>query len=519
LRLNSAKDADARRQATKGLAGSSGGAPETAAVLCGSPQNPKDADAPETAAVLRESFKGGNSSKPPSVLFRAFGGLKVRQKLALLHNMFFFVLAVSVYLSLIPLFASHLEAARQREFRMVLHVFESELPQSGNPSSADLSAYGFREGSASELALPPAGRQYLSRHPGTFWQDRNGNVYRTAKDPAAYRRVTLPVDFYNLALRRARYSLFAALGTLYILSIVVMEFIIMPQYVYQPLKLMLTADSATQRDDRAHEMIDERFILNDEIGQIMHSRNATVAQLRRHEDHLAGALQRLEEQDRLVSVGMLSTSVAHELNTPLAVLQGSIEKLQETSKDLQTLERLARMLRVTQRLRRISEGLVDFARVRQRETMAIALRPLVDESWNLVAIDEKAAAVSFSNNVSEGETVIGNADRLVQVFVNLLRNALLAVSSGGEIRVESKHQRRGGHDWICCTVLDNGPGIAPDVLPNLFEAFVTTRLDARGTGLGLTVAQGIVTQHGGTICASNRPGGGASLEVTLPAAS
>ena len=71
---------------------------------------------------------------------------------------------------------------------------------------------------------------------------------------------------------------------------------------------------------------------------------------------------------------------------------------------------------------------------------------------------------------------------------------------------------------IACAVLDNGPGIRADVLPNLFEAFVSTRLDARGTGLGLTVAEGIVTQHGGTISASNRPEGGAALEVVLPAA-
>jgi signal transduction histidine kinase len=459
-----------------------------------------------------------NPAKPPNHVFRAFGGLKVRQKLAILHNIFFFVLAVSVYLSLIPLFASHLEAAKEREFRMLSQVFESELPTAGSGSLGDLSAYAFREGTANEIGLPQDGQQFLARHPGSSWQDSNDNLYRNARRPRVYRRVTLPAAFYDAAMRRARFSLFAALGTIYILSIVVLEFIIMPQYVYQPLTLMLNADSATQRDDRENEMIDRRFILNDEIGQIMHSRNATVAQLRRHEDDLAGALQKLEEQDRLVSLGLLSTSVAHELNTPLAVLQGSIEKLQETTKDSQTLERLARMLRVTQRLRTISEGLVDFARVRKQETEAIALRPIIDESWNLVAIDEKAAAVSFSNQVRKEDVVLGNADRLVQVFVNLLRNALLAVSAGGEIRIESKHQQRVGNDWVCCTVLDNGPGIPRDVLPNLFEAFVTTRLDARGTGLGLTVAEGIVTQHGGTISASNRPNGGACLEVTLPAA-
>lgn len=83
--------------------------------------------------------------------------------------------------------------------------------------------------------------------------------------------------------------------------------------------------------------------------------------------------------------------------------------------------------------------------------------------------------------------------------------------------MESRLLQRSGQNWVCCTVMDDGPGIPADVLPSLFEAFVSTRLDARGTGLGLTVAEGIVTQHGGMISASNRAEGGASLEVTLPA--
>ena len=71
---------------------------------------------------------------------------------------------------------------------------------------------------------------------------------------------------------------------------------------------------------------------------------------------------------------------------------------------------------------------------------------------------------------------------------------------------------------VAVRVEDDGPGIPADVLPNIFEAFVTTRLDSRGTGLGLTVAEGIAHQHGGLIIASNRPQGGACLEVRLPAA-
>ena len=111
---------------------------------------------------------------------------------------------------------------------------------------------------------------------------------------------------------------------------------------------------------------------------------------------------------------------------------------------------------------------------------------------------------------------LGNSDRLVQVFVNLLRNALNAVPASGEAR--SRSNRASDRNRVAVAVEDNGPGIPPDVLPDIFEAFVSTRLDAHGTGLGLTVAEGIVHQHGGTIAASNRPEGGACLEVSLPAA-
>jgi signal transduction histidine kinase len=108
----------------------------------------------------------------------------------------------------------------------------------------------------------------------------------------------------------------------------------------------------------------------------------------------------------------------------------------------------------------------------------------------------------------------------VQVFVNLLRNAVNAFDSpGGKVDIRARRLDRVGEAGVAIAVEDNGPGIPAEVLPNVFDAFVTTRLDARGTGLGLTIAEGIVTQHRGTISASNRKEGGACLEVWLPAAS
>ena len=322
------------------------------------------------------------------------------------------------------------------------------------------------------------------------------------------------------ALNQARVRLFLVLGIIYLLAVVVLESAIMPWYVYRPLRRMLAADAATQAGDREGELIPEPEIMGDEIGQIMRSRNDTVEALRKREDELAAALRRIEEQDRLVSLGLLSASVAHELNTPLAVLAGSIEKLIETNPDSHTQERLARMQRVTHRLRRISESLVDFSRVRKTQMEPTALRPLIDEAWTLVAIDEKSSHVEFLNHATAEHRVIGNPDRLLQVFVNLLRNALNAIGSDGEGRIEvrTRREQRDGRPSIVLTVEDNGKGIPAYVLPDIFDAFVTTRLDAHGTGLGLTVAEGIITQHGGTIAASNRPQGGACLEVRLPAA-
>ena len=402
------------------------------------------------------------SSEKHSGLGTLFGNLKVRPKLMVLHNLFFLVLAGAAYFSLIPLFEKQEADARAREVAI--------------------------------LEQAPSG----------------SGVVKTSE------------ELYQRALVRAKVTLFLVLGGIYILAVVLLESAIMPLYVYRPLRKLLAADSATQAGDRERELVPPEEILGDEIGQIMRSRNETVSALRRREDELAAALKRLEEQDRLVSLGLLSASVAHELNTPLAVLNGSLEKLIETTRDAPTLERLARMQRVTQRLRRISESLVDFSKVRKDQMEPTAIQPLIDEAWSLVAIDEKSSNVEFSNQVRAEHRVTGNSDRLLQVFVNLLRNALNATQSSGNppgrIEVGSRRELREGKPSIVITVEDNGHGIPAHVLPDIFDAFVTERLDARGTGLGLTVAEGIITQHGGAITASNRPQGGACLEVSLPAA-
>ena len=232
------------------------------------------------------------SSRNPYSVGRLFGNLNVRLKLMVLHNLFFLVLTCAAYFSLIPLFEKLVADARAREITIVRQA--------------------------------PAGGQ---------GQRLN--------------QVKLSPQSYAEAVARAKLTLFLVLGSIYVLAVLLLESAIMPLYVYRPLRRMLEADAATQAGDRERELIPSEEILGDEIGHIMRSRNKTIAALRRQEEELASALRRLEEQDRLVSLGMLSASVAHELNTPLAVLHGSIEKLKETTEDPHTLEETGRRLHIT----------------------------------------------------------------------------------------------------------------------------------------------------------------------------
>jgi len=452
-------------------------------------------------------------ARPLRGISRRFGDLRVRPKLMVLHNSFFLLLACAVYFTVITVVEGRLREAEQREMTLILNAFSALLPETGDELA--LRPYDLRQGTAAEFGLPEEAQQWMRQYPGRVWRAGGEHIYKLIPGTQRYYRLTLPVRFYNGVVAGVQMALFVALGVLYVLAVLVLELFIMPRYVYQPLRLLLEADAATRRGDRQAEIIDEQYIPGDEIGLILRSHNDTVRALRRREDELEQAKRNLEAQDRLVSLGMLSASVAHEMNTPLAVLHGSIEKLLEKAADEAARARLERMKRVTDRLRRISGSLLDFARLRRETMEETRLRPLVEEAWQLVAIDEKASQVRLELEIPAGLCVCGNGGRLVQVFVNLLRNALQAVPAGsGEIRVRAVHE---GGESVRITVEDNGPGIPDEILPGVFDAFVSTRLDACGTGLGLTVAQGIVHQHGGEIRAYNRKEGGAALEVILPA--
>ncbi|GAB4403702.1 MAG: hypothetical protein OHK0021_16330 [Bryobacter sp.] len=458
--------------------------------------------------------------KIPSQLGRRasllFGNLRLRPKLLILHNLFFLILAAAVYFSVIPLFEKRVASAKQREFTLLGQLFADERYI---PALQLMGIYHYRQADAATLAMPRVALEYLETHPEEVYiaPTVTDTIYRRAPIAGLYRSLTIPEVYYDGLVTRAKYTLFIVLAILYLLAILLLELVIMPTYVYRRIDAYRSADEAARQGDRERELIPEGEILADEIGDLMVSRNETMARLRRQNEELEAARAKLLEQDRLASLGLLSASVAHELNTPLAVLQGYIEKFAEEQQSAQNEERLRRMLKMTQRLRRISESLVGFSRVRRQENESIAAAALAEEAWQIASIDEKSGRVRFRNECAEGHWIYGNADRLLQVFLNVIRNALQAVpEQGGEIRVCSQGLRAEGKQMIVVRVEDNGPGIPPEVLPGIFDAFVSTRLDSKGTGLGLTVSEGIVKQHGGSIVAANRPEGGAVLEIRLP---
>ena len=462
--------------------------------------------------------------------------MRIRLKLMVFHNVFFLLLAFTIYLSIIPALETRLDSAYQREAQVLQAILAT--PSTDARRANALQQYDREQGTAAQLGMPNDVREWVDTHPGAVWHNPGKSAYLYHKDRSSdlYQRVRLPRDVYRKMLAEARWAVTLVLLATYVLGVLILEFFVLPLYVYRPIHQLLDADRASALGDRNRELVDESTIPDDELGDIMHSRNPTVRGMREQERQLAEALEQLQratadlttknlqlqaarlnllDQDRLASLGLISASVAHELNTPLAVLKGSIEKLAERATDQLTRDRLARMARVTDRLRSISSQLLDFARVRNINSQPVGLRELVVDCWDLVSIDDKAGQVQLWNLVDPAHLVQGNPDRLGQVFVNLLRNALHEITMSGNIWVRSAMRENDSGRIVVC-VEDDGPGIAESLLPHLFEAFVSTRLDSHGTGLGLTVAEGIIQQHGGRIRAFNRPDGGACLEVELP---
>ena len=279
-------------------------------------------------------------------------------------------------------------------------------------------------------------------------------------------------------------------------------------------------------------------------------------ELRRSYEELKQSQDLLVRQEKLASLGRMAAGVAHELNNPLSAVAGFAEALERhvtcgecvgESRFGDCHEYLTMIQTEVARAAGIVRRLLDFARQREPSFGPVDLCQAVRDAVSFVerqaSLDNRQILVE---SASERFEVLGDAQMLQQVFLNLLTNALDAVEGGGEVRVQVRRAASGqvgdrairqlgdpdspvaqspsrpvasAADWVEAIVSDTGIGIAPEHIGKIFDPFFTTKEVGKGTGLGLAISQSIVEQHGGTIqVESAGTGKGFSVTVRLPLA-
>lgn len=226
----------------------------------------------------------------------------------------------------------------------------------------------------------------------------------------------------------------------------------------------------------------------------------------------------LAQADKLSSIGLLAAGVAHEINTPLAVISSYAQML---SKQLKGDARLGPVLdKITQqsfRAAEIANGLLNFSRTSTTEFRETNLNQVIRDTLSLLEHQFKTAKISVDLDLTaELPAIQGNPGKLQQVFLNLLLNAKEAMPGGGKLRVATLVN---GH--VEAVVADNGAGIAPEHLKRIYDPFFTTKSmpkpgDKKGTGLGLSVSYGIIQEHAGKIHVESAVGAGTTFHLEFP---
>jgi len=228
---------------------------------------------------------------------------------------------------------------------------------------------------------------------------------------------------------------------------------------------------------------------------------------------------RMEEQltqtEKLTSLGLLAAGVAHEVNTPLAVISNYIQMLAKQMPEGDPRHTIIdKIVKQTFRASEIVNNLLNFSRTGPGELADVDLNRVVEETLSLVAHPLKASQIQVVKQLTEGiPAVRGSANKLQQVFLNLFLNARDAMPSGGMLEVRSAAH----NGSVEVEVVDTGNGITREHIHKIFDPFFTTKTSGRGTGLGLSVSYGIIKEHAGKIDVRSTPGRGTSFHVEFPA--
>lgn len=228
--------------------------------------------------------------------------------------------------------------------------------------------------------------------------------------------------------------------------------------------------------------------------------------------------ERMEEQmsqtEKLTSLGLLAAGVAHEVNTPLAVISNYIQMLAKQMPENDPRHSIIeKIVKQTFRASEIVNNLLNFSRTGAAEVANIDVNQVVEETLSLVSHPLKTSQIQVVKKLGDGlPAVRGSANKLQQVFLNLFLNARDAMPSGGILEV-----RTSAHNGsVEIEVVDTGAGIPREHIHRIFDPFFTTKASGRGTGLGLSVSYGIIKEHAGKVDVRSAPGKGTSFHVEFP---
>ena len=318
--------------------------------------------------------------------------------------------------------------------------------------------------------------------------------------------------------QRVVVSIFA--GTVALTLVAVLIPLVSRRYVSQPLAELSRKISqfSTEEETRSDPNANELELLTEEF-QRLDQQLATAKQRLRDESERKVELERrLRHSDKLATIGTLASGLAHEIGTPLNVIRGRAEYLlNANSNPLKTTEGLETIVSQIDRITKIVRMLLDFSSRRELAQHPRDVREIVEATLNLIRTEAQRRGVLVIADLPTDPLIVKcEAGQLQQVFINLVVNALDAMSQGGgTLQVTAESRTDGMHKNLRLLFEDSGPGIAESDRERIFDPFFTTKEPGKGTGMGLSISQSIVLEHDGTI-EVERGRTGSCFIVTLP---
>jgi signal transduction histidine kinase len=328
---------------------------------------------------------------------------------------------------------------------------------------------------------------------------------------------------------RAHFNQAVMLALMTILGMTVAAFFLGVWLVARPTRALMEKARAVGRGELEPDL---NIGSDDELSEVGDEMNAMCAQLARAQEETAkaaaarlAAVEQLRHADRLATVGRLASGLAHELGTPLNVIEARAGFILDDTRELPAVQNSARVIvQCTEQVTKLVRQLLVFARPRTVELAPASLDGLARAVTEMLQPLAGQRKVSLENGSLEACTARADGVLLQQAVTNLVVNALHACSPGGHVTLSTgtTQAARPGtttpSTWCTLSVKDDGQGMTPEVRASIFEPFFTTRAAGEGTGLGLPIVASILEDHGGFLTVDTAPGQGSTFTIHLPTA-